>query len=198
MIHRFEKGTGNKVFILLHGTGGDENDLVPIAKFIDSSAAILGIRGNVNENGMNRYFKRFGMGKYDLESLNKETINLNQFIHDSIKLYELDKKDIYIIGFSNGANIAQSLLKYHMNHRFKFVLLSPALVEPNVIYPDLPETKIFIATSPKDPYLPTEEFKTLVSNLSQSKAQIHIYEHPNGHQITFDVLNETKRWIHEN
>lgn len=198
MIHRFEKGTGNKLFILLHGTGGDENDLIPIAKFIDSTAAILGIRGNVSENGMNRYFKRFGMGQYDLESLNKETIILKQFIDDSIRSYELNEKDIYIIGFSNGANIAQSLLKHPLSYPLKFILLSPALIEPKVIYPNLSETKIFIATSPKDPYLSTEELKILVSNLSQSKAHPHIYEHPNGHQITMDVLNEVKRWINEN
>ncbi len=195
MIHIFQKGSGSRTFILLHGTGGDEKDLIPIAHYLDNTASILGIRGNINEDGMNRYFKRYGIGQYDLVNLKEETTKLKQFIYDAIESYQLKDTKLYILGFSNGANIALSMLRYDLDYDFGFILLSPALIDPKTAYPDLSNTRIFISTSNNDPYLPSQDLSILNNQLVQSFAQLTIYQHPYGHQITKEVLDSIKDWM---
>lgn len=141
-----------QTIILLHGTGGDERDLIPIANHLNSNASILGIRGNVVENGMNRYFKRYGMGKYDLKSFDLETNNLHKAIMYYAGKYKIDLNKAIIIGFSNGANIAQGLIKKYPKLVNKYALLSPDYINPEQEIENLDNLNIFIATAINDPY----------------------------------------------
>ncbi|SFH92765.1 alpha/beta hydrolase [Pisciglobus halotolerans] len=111
MIHLFKEGNPTKpVFLLLHGTGGNEYDLLPVAEFIDPEASILSVRGNILENGMPRFFKRLAEGVFDEEDLIKETKQLYDFINQAAEKYHFDRKKVIALGYSNGANIAASLL----------------------------------------------------------------------------------------
>ena len=110
MKHVYEHGTNDQTIILLHGTGGNEYDLIPLGKHIDSHANILSIRGNVQEYGMPRFFKRLAMGVFDLESLAEETENLYQFIQESAVNYRFSLEKTTVIGYSNGANITSSMM----------------------------------------------------------------------------------------
>src|SRR5699024_10943997 len=117
-----ENKKGAPVFILLHGTGGSETDLVPVAEMLDSEYSILGIRGNVQENGMNRYFKRHGEGQYDWEDLDYRGKELYDFIVEKSEEYDFKLEDTVLVGFSNGSNIAiQMILQNHLNSNIRSV-----------------------------------------------------------------------------
>ena len=103
----FKKGHPEApVFVLLHGTGGDETSLLPIAQELNKQATVLSIRGDVSENGMNRYFKRLAEGHYDLEDLEKRGEALHKFIQQAANEHQFSLDKIIFIGYSNGANIA--------------------------------------------------------------------------------------------
>src|SRR6476661_1811282 len=116
----FQKGqdSSKPTFLLLHGTGGNELDMLPVAGRIDDEASILSVRGNVLENGMPRFFRRLAEGIFDEEDLIFRTKELNQFLDVSADKYDFDRDNIIAIGYSNGANIAASLL-FHYQHALK-------------------------------------------------------------------------------
>src|SRR5690606_34628251 len=105
----------NRTLLLLHGTGGNENDLLPLANHIDPSANVLSVRGNVLENGMPRFFRRLAEGVFDEEDLIFRTKELNEFLDEAAEKYEFDRNNIIAVGYSNGANIAASLLFHYEN-----------------------------------------------------------------------------------
>src|SRR6476659_6247575 len=112
MKHIFNKGQDptKPTLLLLHGTGGNELDLLPLAGRIDDEANVLSVRGNVLENGMPRFFRRLAEGIFDEEDLIFRTKELNEFLDEAAKEYKFDRNNIVAIGYSNGANIAASLL----------------------------------------------------------------------------------------
>jgi len=195
MKHIYIDKKSNITFLTLHGTGADENDLVPLVSYLNNSYNILSPRGNVNENGLNRFFKRHGIGTYDIENLTEETKNLKAFIETSMSTYNLDKGQVIGLGFSNGANILESLLQLHGAVLNKIVLLSPVLLQPNVAFKDLTGVDIFIATSDKDPYVKNKENDTLIQMLKDAHANVYVHKHDHGHQISQMVLEDLKNWL---
>lgn len=114
MKHIFRKENLDKpTFLLLHGTGGDEKDLLALAHFIQPEYNVLSVRGEVNENGMNRFFKRLSEGVFDEVDLVYRTHQLKEFIDQASIDYGFDKKHVIALGYSNGANIAGSLLFHY-------------------------------------------------------------------------------------
>lgn len=124
MIHIFKKGNDESkpTLLLLHGTGGNERDLLPLAERIDPNANVLSVRGNVVENGMPRFFRRLAEGVFDIEDLIKRTEELNEFLNEAADQYGFDRDHILAIGYSNGANIAGSLL-FHYQDALKGAIL---------------------------------------------------------------------------
>lgn len=144
MKHLFiEKDKQKPVFLLLHGTGGTERDLIPVAEHIDPDASILSVRGNVNENGMARYFKRLREGVFDEESLVSETETLHQFLNQAAKEYDFDRQKLVALGYSNGANIAGSLLMHYEHSLRKAMLLHPMVPRRGIAYPHKTKSRFY-------------------------------------------------------
>src|SRR5436190_11957805 len=108
-IHEFIPGSLERTLLLLHGTGGNERDLIPLGKELDPNASLLSPRGKTLENGMPRFFRRLSEGVFDLEDLKNRTHELADFTLSAAKHYGLEQKKIVGVGYSNGANIAASM-----------------------------------------------------------------------------------------
>src|SRR5699024_2655388 len=142
MKHIFNKGKDSTkpTLLLLHGTGGTELDLLPIAGQIDEEASVLSVRGNVSENGMPRFFRRLAEGVFDEEDLIFRTNELHAFLEEAAEKYQFDRDNIIAIGYSNGANIAASLL-FHFKDALKGAILHhPMVPRRGIDIPDLTNT----------------------------------------------------------
>ena len=170
-IHRYEPAdpkVGSSTLLLLHGTGGDENDLIPLGRALLPGAGMLSPRGKVLEGGAPRFFRRIREGVFDQEDLARRTEELAQFIDAAAAKYDLDKEHIIAVGFSNGANIAASLLLRRANVLRKAVLLSPMVpFEPDPL-PDLSETSVFIGAGRADPLVSSEQVGRLADLLRRA------------------------------
>lgn len=197
MKHIYIDNHSKKTFLTLHGTGADENDLVPLVRYLDPSYNILSPRGNVSENGMNRFFKRYGMGNYDIDNLVLETSHLKLFIEKATLNYDIDANQIVGLGFSNGANILESLIQLYGKVLNKVVLLSPVFLQPNVEFKSLKGIEIFVATSDLDPYVKNNENHLLIAKLKDAGAHVYVYQHNFGHQINQTVLDDLKKWLNK-
>jgi|SRR5690554_3476906 len=195
MLHIFKKGKSDKTLLLLHGTGGDEYDLIDIGYYIDENANILSLRGNVVESGMNRFFKRYAPGKYDLESINDETVNLDKFIDEAVNEYNLDKSQITGLGYSNGANLLQSLAQQKGSVLNRWILFNPSYIKPNFLFQNLSGSKMFITTSKIDPFTTYEEQLSLQKALKEANADLTVFWSDHGHQLTQESIQKAKIWF---
>ncbi|TDL34879.1 alpha/beta hydrolase [Jeotgalibacillus sp. S-D1] len=195
MKHIFKKGSPSKpVLLLLHGTGGTEQDLLPLADLIDPEASVLSVRGNVSENGMPRFFKRLAEGIFDLEDLAVRTEELYDFIGQAADKYGFDRNNVLAIGYSNGANIAGSLLFHYENALKGAILHHPMVPLRDKKLPDLTNVPVFITAGINDPICPPEETNELESLLKGAGAATEVYWHKNGHQLTQDEVQEAQLW----
>jgi len=194
MIHLYKKGTSEKTLLLLHGTGGDENDLLEIGNLIDSEANILSVRGNVVESGMNRYFKRLRPGVFDLDDLEKRTVELYEFINEASKKYEFDRNKVIAVGYSNGANIAASMLFSIENAIKGAILLRPMVPRRDKELVNNRNSKVFIAAGTHDNICPPEESKELASLLEASEADVKLEWINGNHRLTYEEFLIIKDW----
>ncbi|WP_391118024.1 alpha/beta hydrolase [Psychrobacillus sp. L3] len=196
MKHVFYKGTESKrpTLLLLHGTGGNEHDLVGLGKEIDSSANILSVRGNVLENGMPRFFKRLAEGVFDMEDLKFRTEELRKFIDETAENYEFDRDNVVAIGYSNGANIAANLLFEYENVLKGAILHHPMVPRHDVELPSLLGAPIFIGAGKNDFMCPVTESEDLRDMLKGAGAEVELFWHAYGHQLTQDEVQAAKDW----
>jgi phospholipase/carboxylesterase len=196
MKHIFQKGKDSTkpTFLLLHGTGGNEQDLLPLAGMIDNQAAVLSVRGNVLENGMPRFFRRLAEGIFDEEDLVFRTNELNQFLADAAKKYDFDRDNIIAIGYSNGANIAASLL-FHFKDALKAAILHhPMIPRKGIKLPDLSGKSVFITAGTNDPICSPLESTGLQSLLEETGATVQIHWEDRGHQLTREEVDAAAVW----
>lgn len=194
MEHIFQKGRSKTTLLLLHGTGGNEFDLIPIAKKIDAHANILSVRGNILENGMPRFFKRLEVGLLDEKDLVYRTHELKDFIDNASETYAFDKTQVIAFGYSNGANIASSLL-FHYNNVLKGAILSHPMVPLRGInLPDLKNTYIFIGASSNDPLTSLDETNELIDIYENANAKVHLYVGHEGHRLSESELETIIKW----
>lgn len=196
MKHVFQQGSNSAkpTFLLLHGTGGNENDLLPLAKHIDPEASVLSVRGNVSENGMPRFFKRLAEGVFDMEDLKARTEELNEFIGKAAKEHGFDRKNVIAIGYSNGANIAANLLFTYSDALKGAILHHPMVPNRETELPDLAGIPVFIAAGSNDPICPAEESTDLENLLKEAGAQVHLHWENYGHQLTMPEVEAAKDW----
>lgn len=200
MKHFYQKGTDSTkpTLLLLHGTGGNEMDLIPLAAKIDEDCNILSIRGNVLENGMPRFFKRLAEGVFDEADLVFRTKELNEFLDEAAKKYDFDRSNIVALGYSNGANIAGSLL-FHYQHALRgAMLLHPMVPRRGIEMPDLTNIPVFISAGANDPICPPEETKELHNILESAHADVEVHWENYGHQLTYSELEAARTWYQKN
>jgi phospholipase/carboxylesterase len=199
MKHIFKKGSNPKhTLLLLHGTGGTEQDLLPLGNMIDSTANVLSVRGNVLENGMPRFFRRLAEGVFDEEDLVFRTEELNNFLDEAAVEYGFDRRNIIAIGYSNGANIASSLLFHYENSLKGAILHHPMVPRRGVKLPDLTNTPVFIAAGKNDPICPPQESNELKDLLSHAGAEVELHWENFGHQLTKSEIIAAKSWYNKN
>lgn len=199
MRHLFQQGRdpAKPTFLLLHGTGGNESDLLPLAGMIDPDASVLSVRGNVLENGMPRFFRRLAEGVFDEKDLVFRTKELYEFLDEASKKYSFDRKNIVAIGYSNGANIAGSLLFHYQDALKGAILFHPMVPRRGINLPDLSETKVFIAAGTNDPICSPQESSELQLLLEQAHAKVDIHWENKGHQLTLDEIQAAAKWYQE-
>lgn len=196
MKHIFNRGKNQSkpTLLLLHGTGGNEQDLLPLANIIDDEANVLSVRGNVLENGMPRFFRRLAEGVFDEEDLVFRTKELNEFLDEAAEKYEFERNNIIAIGYSNGANIAASLLFHYQDALKGAILHHPMVPRRGVELPDLSGKKVFIAAGTNDPICPPVESEELHSLLKNANASVELFWENRGHQLTMNEVEEARTW----
>ncbi|WP_343310816.1 alpha/beta hydrolase [Bacillus atrophaeus] len=196
MKHIFNKGKDSTkpTLLLLHGTGGNELDLLPLAGRIDDKASVLSVRGNVLENGMPRFFRRLAEGVFDEEDLIFRTKELNKFLDEAAEKYSFDRDNIIAIGYSNGANIAASLLFHYKNALKGAVLHHPMVPRKGTNLPDLSGKFVFIAAGTNDPICSPMESTELQSLLEKANANVELHWENNGHQLTIEEVEAAAQW----
>ncbi len=194
-IHRFIPATreGLPPLLLLHGTGGDENDLVPLGEQLLPGAALLSPRGKVLENGMPRFFRRLAEGVFDLEDLKARTAELASFIAAARKAYGLAAP--VAVGFSNGANIAASLLLSQPDALAGAVLLRAMLPFEPQPQPDLAGKPVLLLSGSSDQMISAASSKRLVEVLQAAGAELVYKSLPTGHGLTQNDLTIAANWL---
>jgi phospholipase/carboxylesterase len=196
-VHRFDpaKVPGAPTLLLLHGTGGDENDLLPLGRMLDERAALLSPRGKVLENGMPRFFRRLSMGVFDEEDLVNRTHELASFVEEAASEYGLDPKRLFAVGFSNGANIAASLLLLHPDLLAGAVLLRAMTPFELETLPDLSGTPVYLAAGRSDQMIPPESTERLAELLREAGAEVTLDWQPGGHGIGRAEVEAARDWL---
>lgn len=190
----YKKGKENHpVLILLHGTGGDEHNLLAVAEVLDKDATILSIRGNVSEKGMNRYFKRHGEGHYDWQDLEKRGEELYHFIVNLFKEHDLPLEDAFYLGFSNGSNISINMLLNEGNKINKGMLFAPMYPKEIDEKIDLSNRKVYLSMGENDPIVPIAESKRVIEIFADRGASVKEYW-VNSHELNQATLFAAKDW----
>ena len=196
-VHEFVPGSSMRTLLLLHGTGGNEQDLIPLGHEIDPVAAILSPRGNVLENGMPRFFRRLAEGVFDEEDLKKNTYELADFVSAAAQHYEFPADKIAAVGYSNGANIAASLLLLRPKTLRAAVLLRAMVPLVPEKMPDLSSVRVWIGAGNQDPVIPTSETQRLVELLRSARAEVTIHFVNAGHGLTSAEVETASQWLSE-
>ena len=194
-IHEFVPGSSSRTLLLLHGTGGNERDLIPLGRELDPNAALLSPRGKVLENGMPRFFRRLAEGVFDLEDLEYRTNELADFVTAAAQHYGFSSDQLIAVGYSNGANIAASmlLLRPEIMHRaILFRSIVPLI--PDTL-PDLSSARVWIGAGDQDPIIPPSEVQRLVELLRRAGADVTIRFFNAGHGLTNDDLEAARHWL---
>lgn len=199
MKHIFQKGNDptKPTLLVLHGTGGNESDMLHIAGRIDQDASVLSVRGNVLENGMPRFFRRLAEGVFDEEDLIKRTAELHDFLDEAAETYQFERDNIIAIGYSNGANIAGSLLFHYQNALKGAILHHPMVPRRGIELPNLEGKSIFIGAGSNDPLCSPEESVELQTILEKAGAKVHLHWENWGHQLTVSEIEAAKKWYNE-
>ena len=192
MIHYYENNKSNVTLVLLHGTGGDEHDLVPLAHDLSQKYNILSLRGRINEGGMLRFFRRFDMYNFDLENVKEEATHIIEFLKKARKQYKL--KDLVLLGYSNGSSMIEALLLEDTKLFTGAILLQPGLLKKDIKFPVDKDLKVFVSVSDNDPYLPVSRQKILVDALMESY-DVTLSRHNNGHGLTYSVMHDLRKWL---
>jgi phospholipase/carboxylesterase len=196
-IHEFVPGNSPRTLLLLHGTGGNERDLIPLGRELDPNAALLSPRGKVLENGMPRFFRRLAEGVFDLEDLKQRANELADFVTAAAQHYGFASDNLVAVGYSNGANIAAAML-----------LLRPEILSVAILFramvplhpdklPDLSSVRVWIGAGNQDPIVPVSETTGLAELLRDAGADVTIRFAKAGHGLTNEDLEGARDWLRD-
>jgi predicted esterase len=194
--HRFIPGTaGAPTLLLLHGTGGDETDLLALGRALDGEAALLSPRGTVLEQGMPRFFRRLAAGVFDRDDLIRRTHELADFVTEAAIHYGFDPARVIAVGFSNGANIAASMLLLRPETLAAAILFRPMVPLVPETLPDLARVPVFIGSGRQDPIVPVAEVERLAALLREAGAPVTLHWEASGHNLTPGDLDAAREWL---
>ena len=194
-IHQFIAGSSDRTLLLLHGTGGDESQLLGLGRELDPAAALLSPRGPVSENGHLRFFRRLAEGVFDLEDLKRRTDDLAEFIGAAAAHYRLAPEKIVAVGYSNGANIAASILLRRPGILRTAVLFRAMVPFQPEKLPDLSTVRVWIGGGNQDVIIPPAETERLIDLLRQAGAEVTARFVDAGHGLTNGEFVVVHRWL---
>ncbi len=196
-IHRFEPGSslGAPPLLLLHGTGGDENDLLQIGAMISPGSPLLSPRGRVLENGMPRFFRRLAEGVFDEKDVRHRALELGDFVREARNRYGIGSP--MAVGYSNGANIAAALLLMEPQLLAGAILLRAMVPLTDPPARDLGERPVLILSGRQDPIVPADNADMLAAMLSRSGARVDHRILPAGHQLSQADIAQARGWMAE-
>ncbi len=194
-IHRYEPPTdpGRPPLLLLHGTGGNEDDLVPLANMISPGSALLSPRGKVSENGMPRFFRRLAEGVFDEADVRFRAGELADFVEEARLAYGLEAP--IAVGFSNGANIAAAMLMLRPEALSGAALLRAMVPLSDPPQPDLSGKRVLMVSGAMDPIIPADNAARLAASLVASGAQVQHHTLPVGHGLSQADLQLLVNWL---
>lgn len=196
-VHRFVPGTrpGGAALLLLHGTGGNEDDLLSLGRTLAPEAPLLSPRGRVLENGMPRFFRRHAEGVFDLDDLRLRAGELASFLAWARGKYGLGEVPPIAVGFSNGANIGAALLLLHPGSLSAALLLRPMVPLVPDPLPALDDVRVLIAAGRSDPIISSEQSQALADLLGKAGAEVTLHWSNAGHGLTREDLETSQRWM---
>jgi phospholipase/carboxylesterase len=198
-VHRYLPGENESgpTLLLLHGTGGNEQDLIPLGQELAPGAAFLSPRGKVSEFGAPRFFRRLAEGVFDHEDLLLRTHELAEFVEAASEEYGFDRSKVVAVGYSNGANVAASAILLHPG-LLRAAVLFRAMVpfEPDVT-PDLSALPVFMAAGRRDRMIPPDNTQHLADILVEAGADVDLRWRDTGHPLTYEEVGEAKDWLSE-
>jgi predicted esterase len=197
-IHRFlpaEDNASAETLVVLHGTGGDENDLIGIGQTIAPGATILSPRGNVLENGAPRFFKRLAEGVFDAKEVRSRAEELASFIRAAISKYSLNPERIFAMGYSNGANIASTVMLTDPELLRGAILFRPMLVLETDGRSDLSGRGVFISAGERDPIVPVKSVVRLVELFEAAHADVTLEWQQAGHSLLPSEVRAATDWL---
>lgn len=180
--------------LVLHGTGGDEHDLVPLAEALAPHANVLSPRGQVSENGMPRFFRRFAEGVLDADDLKARAIELADFLARAADAYGFDPARVHALGYSNGANVALGILFERPR-----ALAGAALARPMLAYEPAPARALegkraLVLAGARDPFTTPAQAQRLADVLAAQGAAVELHVEPAGHELGRGDLDAARRW----
>jgi phospholipase/carboxylesterase len=194
--HVWLPGAGPTPLLLLHGTGGDEHDLLPLRERLAPDAPVLSVRGSVLENGMPRFFRRLREGVFDEDDLRARFDELDTFLTAAGDKYGVAPGAWTAVGFSNGANIASAMLFGRPESLTGAVLLAAMVPYRDGPPPaDLTGKRVLLSNGLRDPMATTDHTTTLTSQLRASGADVTVLPHNGGHTIDAHQLPRIAEWI---
>lgn len=196
-VHRYAPGRAadGPVLLLLHGTGGDETDLLPLGEALAPGAGRLSPRGKVLEHGLPRFFRRLAEGVFDVPDLIERTQELAEFVRAAAAEYGFDPAAVFGVGYSNGANIAASLLLLRPGVLCGAVLFRPMVPLVPASPPRLDAVPVFVAAGQRDPIVRYEQTRQLVALLENAGADVSVHVEPAGHALTDGDVAAARAWL---
>jgi phospholipase/carboxylesterase len=198
-IHQFIPAVNREdqtTLLILHGTGGNEQDLIPLGRELNPRAAILSPRGKVLESGMPRFFRRLAEGVFDIEDLKFRTHELADFVKEASEVYGFELRYVIAVGYSNGANIASSLFLLRPEVTWSAVLFRAMVPFIPERIPNLATKNIFMGAGKHDPIVPKEQTEMLfrMYKVAGAKVLLH-WEENSGHELGYDETSIAKEWL---
>lgn len=196
LAYRFVPGADTgPVLVVLHGTGGTPEDMVPVARELCAEAPVLAPVGAVSEHGMRRWFRRLAEGVFDTDDVVARAEQLAHFLDTARARHGLADRPLVAVGFSNGANIAAAVALLHPDVLDRAVLFNAMLPLPDPPRLDLGGTHVLLVNGRRDPMAPVDSAERLVALLRERSADVREHWHPGGHQVTLDGVTAARRWL---
>jgi phospholipase/carboxylesterase len=196
-VHLFRPGEDGdpRTLLMLHGTGGDEASFAGLGFILAPGAAVLSVRGNVIEHGMNRFFRGLAEGVYDIEDLSFRTQALGLFVEAALEHYEIDRDCLIGVGYSNGANILANLLFHEPSLVPTAVLMHPLIPFAPADQPGLAGRRVLITAGERDPICPPAMTLALHGHFERQHAAAEVVFHSGGHELQETELKAARRFL---